>query len=164
MPNDHSVEVCMLAMVNRLRHKGSMTESRKFAEGSVRVLGGMALVAPLMMIAPNNAASAAVLAGEWSGEGTVTQTEGPTEKVRCRVSYKQEAAKVYDVQAQCASTSKKMKQTGELLEVRPGVFTGSFNLPQYDVSGRVRVVIEGETQTVTFKSPRGEGQVTLTRR
>ncbi len=164
MPNDHSVEVFMLAMVNRLRQRGSMAEGRNFAQGNVRVLGGIALVAPLMMLASNTAASAAVLAGEWSGEGTVTQTEGPTEKVRCRVSYKQEAAKVYGVEAQCASTSKKMKQTGELLEVRPGVFTGSFNLPQYDVSGRVRVVIEGESQTVTFKSPRGEGEVTLTRR
>ncbi len=163
MPNGHVTEMLMISIVNRLRHRGLMIKARKFALGSVRPFAGIALFAPLMMLAPNTAASAAVLAGEWSGEGTVTQTEGPTEKVRCRVSYKQEAAKVYGVQAQCASTSKKMKQTGELLEVRPGVFTGSFNLPQYDVSGRVRVVIEGETQTVTFKSPRGEGQVTLTR-
>ncbi|WP_141702039.1 hypothetical protein [Methyloceanibacter stevinii] len=115
-------------------------------------------------MAPNTAASAAALAGEWSGEGTVTQTEGPTEKVRCRVSYKQESAKVFGVVAQCASTSKMMKQIGELLEVRPGVYTGEFILTQYDVSGRVRVVVEGETQTVTFKSPRGEGEVILNRR
>ncbi len=57
-----------------------------------------------------------------------------------------------------------MKQMGELLEVRPGVYTGEFNLTQYDVSGRVRVVVDGETQTVTFKSPRGEGEVILSRR
>ena len=154
----------MQALVSRRSRSSSNVAGRGFAYRAERALYGLALIAPLVTLAPTTAASAAVLAGEWRGEGTVTQTEGPTEKVRCRVSYKQESAKVYGVEAQCASTSKKMKQTGELLEVRPGVFTGSFNLPQYDVSGRVRVVVDGETQTVTFKSPRGEGQVTLTRR
>ncbi|MDJ0512590.1 MAG: hypothetical protein QNJ62_04000 [Methyloceanibacter sp.] len=154
----------MQASVNRISRVCSRVAGRGFARVTERALFALALVAPIAVLAPTTAASAAILAGEWSGEGTVTQTEGPTEKVRCRVSYRQESAKVYGVEAQCASTSKKMRQTGELLEVRPGVFTGSFNLPQYDVSGRVRVVLDGETQTVTFKSPRGEGQVTLTRR
>ena len=154
----------MQAIVNRLSHGCSVAPGREFAQFTGRALCGLALLAPLVVLAPTTAASAAALAGEWSGEGTVTQTEGPTEKVRCRVSYKQESAKVYGVEAHCASTSKMMKQTGELLEVRPGVFTGKFNLTQYDISGRVRVVIEGESQTVTFESPKGEGEVTLTRR
>jgi len=154
----------MQAMVDRILRGCMRVEAQDFAQVARRASYGLALIGPLVILTPTTAASAAVLAGDWSGEGTVTQTEGPTEKVRCRVSYKKESAKVYGVEAQCASTSKKMRQTGELLEVRPGVFTGSFNLPQYDVSGRVRVVLEGETQTVTFKSPRGEGEVTLTRR
>lgn len=129
-----------------------------------RALLGFFLLVPFAAAVPGNAASATAIAGDWSGEGTVTQVEGPTEKVRCRVSYKQESEKVYGVEALCASTSKKMNQTGQLLEVRPGVYTGEFNLSQYDVSGRVRVVVEGETQTVTFKSPKGEGEVILTRR
>ena len=154
----------MQAMVNRLSQGCSVVPGRGFVQGTGRAFCGLALCAPLVMLGPAPAASAAALAGEWSGEGTVTQTEGPTEKVRCRVSYKQESAKVFGVEAQCASTSQMMKQTGELLEVRPGVYTGKFNLTQYDISGRVRVVLEGESQTVTFKSPKGEGEVTLTRR
>lgn len=141
-----------------------MMPGREFARVTGRGFCGLALLAPLVMLAPAPASAATALAGEWSGEGTVTQTEGPTEKVRCRVSYKQESAKVYGVTAQCASTSQMTKQIGELLEVRPGVYTGEFNLTQYDVSGRVRVVVDGETQTVTFKSPRGEGEVILSRR
>ncbi|MEM7191401.1 MAG: hypothetical protein AAF405_00790 [Pseudomonadota bacterium] len=121
-------------------------------------------VAPIFAMAPTNAALAAKLGGEWFGEGTVTQNEGGTEKVRCRVNYKQESEKVYGVTAVCASTSKKMNQTGELLEVRPGVYSGEFNLTQFDISGRVRVVVEGDEQTVTFKSAKGEGEVVLTRR
>jgi len=154
----------MQVMVGRLSHGCSVAPNSELAQVTGRVLRRLLLLAPLVMLSPTTAASAAALAGDWAGEGTVTQTEGPTEKVRCRVSYKQESEKVFGVVAQCASTSKKMNQTGELLEVRPGVYTGKFNIPQYDVSGRVRVVLDGETQTVTFKSPRGEGEVTLTRR
>jgi hypothetical protein len=154
----------MQAMVSRFSRGVSMMPGREFAQVTGRGFCGLALLAPLVMLAPAPASAATALAGEWSGEGTVTQTEGATEKVRCRVSYKQESAKVYGVTAQCASTSQMTKQIGELLEVRPGVYTGEFNLTQYDISGRVRVVVEGETQTVTFKSPRGEGEVVLSRR
>jgi hypothetical protein len=154
----------MQAMVSRFSRGVWMMPGREFAQVTGRGFCGLALLAPLVMLAPAPASAATALAGEWSGEGTVTQTEGATEKVRCRVSYKQESAKVYGVTAQCASTSQMTKQIGELLEVRPGVYTGEFNLTQYDVSGRVRVVVEGETQTVTFKSPRGEGEVVLSRR
>ena len=154
----------MQAMVSRFSRGLSMMPGREFAQVTGRAFFALALLAPVVMLAPAPASAATALAGEWSGEGTVTQTEGPTEKVRCRVSYKQESAKVYGVTAECASTSKMMKQIGELLEVRPGVYTGEFILTQYDVSGRVRVVVDGETQTVTFKSPRGEGEVILNRR
>lgn len=154
----------MQAMVSRFSRGVWMMPGREFAQVTGRAFFGLALLAPLVMLAPVPASAATALAGEWSGEGTVTQTEGPTEKVRCRVSYKQESATVYGVTAECASTSKMTKQIGELLEVRPGVYTGEFNLTQYDVSGRVRVVVDGETQTVTFKSPRGEGEVILNRR
>jgi hypothetical protein len=154
----------MQAMVSRFSRGVWMMPGREFAQVTGRGFCGLALLAPLVMLAPAPASAATALAGEWSGEGTVTQTEGATEKVRCRVSYKQESAKVYGVTAQCASTSQMTKQIGELLEVRPGVYTGEFNLTQYDISGRVRVVVEGETQTVTFKSPRGEGEVVLSRR
>jgi len=154
----------MQAMVSRFSRGVTMMPGQEFAQVTGRAFCGLALLAPLVMLAPAPASAATALAGEWSGEGTVTQTEGATEKVRCRVSYKQESAKVYGVTAQCASTSQMTKQIGELLEVRPGVYTGEFNLTQYDISGRVRVVVEGETQTVTFKSPRGEGEVVLSRR
>jgi len=154
----------MQAMVSRFLRGLAMMAGREFVQGTGRAFCGLALFAPLVMLAPATASAATALAGQWSGEGTVKQSEGATEKVRCRVSYKQESAKVYGVTAQCASTSQMTKQIGELLEVRPGVYTGEFNLTQYDVSGRVRVVVDGETQTVTFKSPKGEGEVVLNRR
>ena len=156
-------------MQAKIDHSGSTASARhRPGRGSAksyrRALLGLAVVAPLSAFGPAKALSATALAGDWSGEGSVKQYEGPTEKVRCRVSYKQESAKVYGAVAKCASTSKQMNQTAELLEVKPGVYVGEFDIAKFDVSGRVRVVIEGETQIVSFKSPRGEGQVTLTKR
>ncbi len=156
----------MQAKMSRSGRLVSVQPTRGSGRFPIRALLGFAFLAPFAAIVPGNAASATALAGDWSGEGTVTDVQGPTENVRCRVSYRQESAKVYGVEALCASTSKKMSQTGQLLEVRPGVYTGEFNLTQYDVTGRVRVVIDGdgETQTVTFTSSRGDGEFTLTRR
>lgn len=125
---------------------------------------GFTVLASIAAIGPVAAREITPLAGEWYGEGTVTQNKGATEEVRCLINYKKESAKVYGVTAKCASTTKQMNQTGELLEVTPGVFVGEFNIQKFDISGRVRVVIEEDTQTVTFKSSRGEGEMTLTKR
>lgn len=138
--------------------------------GSDMVRGGAMLgfavltfLGALAVAKPSLALEITPLAGEWYGEGTVTQTKGATEKVRCRVKYKKESAKVYGVTAKCASTTNVMNQTGELLEVKPGVYVGEFNIQKFDVSGRVRVVIEEDTQVVTFKSSRGGGELLLTK-
>lgn len=101
------------------------------------------------------------LEGNWSGSGTVQQTEGKPEKVSCRVNYTRETEKVFRVAAKCATTSNKIDQTGQLLMVNPGIYVGEFYIPSYDIGGRVRIVIEGSVQTMTFKSARGHGQLTL---
>lgn len=102
--------------------------------------------------------------GVWSGSGVVDPKDGARESVRCRVSYKQESEKVFAVSATCATRSRKIQQTGSVLKVGPATYVGEFYNPGYDVSGRVRVTVQGATQTVTFQSARGNGSVTLHRR
>lgn len=106
-------------------------------------------------------AGAASLEGTWSGAGMTNPNKGQREQVRCRITYKRESAKVFGVTAKCATSSVKMRQTGKLLEISPSRYVGEFYNPDYDVSGRVRVIIKGSAQTVTFESPRGTGSVTL---
>ena len=101
------------------------------------------------------------LEGDWSGSGIVTPTDGTPEKVVCRINYKRETENVFRVDAKCATTANKINQTGELLMVNPGVYVGEFYIPSYDIGGRTRVVIEGAVQTMTFKSARGHGHLTL---
>ena len=54
-------------------------------------------------------------------------------------------------------------QTGEVLEVGVGRFAGDLYNPQFDVSGRVRVQVSGNRQTVTFFGAQGKGTLSLVR-
>ena len=107
---------------------------------------------------------AATLDGQWSGSGYVVPTSGKREKVRCRVTYNRQGERTYGVVAVCASASVTVRQTGQLLMVDQSRYVGDFHNAQYSISGRVRVRVSGGTQTVTFESANGTGQLTLRRR
>ena len=109
------------------------------------------------------ALAATSLDGVWSGSGVVNPKDGARESVRCRVSYRQESEKVFGVAATCATRSRKIQQTGTVLKVGPTSYVGDFYNQSFDISGRVRVVVKGSMQTVTFQSARGSGSVTLRR-
>lgn len=106
-------------------------------------------------------ALSASLAGTWSGSGYVMPKSGQREKVRCRVSFTPQGDKVVAVTATCASASTTIRQTGQLSMVTPNRYVGDFYNSEYDISGRVRVVISGSSQTVTFSSARGSGSLSL---
>lgn len=110
------------------------------------------------------AAMAADLSGSWSGSGSVTPKSGAKERVQCRVNYARQSSTVFSVSATCATPSIKIVQTGEVLEVGGGRYVGDFYNPQFDVSGRIRVVVSGNRQTVTFGGAQGHGSLSLSRR
>lgn len=118
--------------------------------------------APLMLTSPW--AIAASLDGSWSGTGYVQPKDGARENVRCRVHYDRQTDRVFGVVATCATPSNKIHQTGTLLKVSDGRYVGDFYNAQLDVSGRVRVIVHGSQQTVTFTSSKGSGKMQLRRR
>ena len=122
------------------------------------------LLVALALVLSIGQADAASLEGTWSGSGVANPTDGPREKVRCRISYKRESEKVFGLTATCATRSNKVQQTGKLLMVSATSYVGDFYNPAHDISGRVRVVVRGSRQTVTFQSARGSGRVTLRKR
>lgn len=126
----------------------------------MRILFWLTIFLTAALVAPLHA-DPVPLEGDWKGSGTVEPAEGPAEKVRCRINYKRETDKVFRLDAKCATTSNQINQTGELLKVNPGVYVGEFYIASYDIAGRIRVVIEGSVQTMTFKSSRGHGRLTL---
>ncbi len=121
----------------------------------------LAIFAMVLSLTP---ASAAALDGAWSGEGIIRPRSAEAERVRCRVSYSRLSQKVYSVSATCASASNTIRQTGELLMIRPNLFVGDFYNKQFDIRGRIRVEVRGNTQAVTLSSSDGNGSLRLQRR
>lgn len=115
---------------------------------------GTAMVSPLR-------AEPAPLEGTWNGSGTMQAMDRPPQKLTCRINYKRETDKVFSLAARCVTVSTSINQTAQLLKVNPGVYTGKFQIASYDISGRVRVVVSGNAQTMSFQSSRANGTVNL---
>ncbi|MEQ1577528.1 MAG: hypothetical protein ABL894_07740 [Hyphomicrobium sp.] len=125
----------------------------------------MILLIPALAALPLDCAYAASdLEGNWSGTGYVMPKSGAREGVRCRVRYDKQSEKVFRVTATCASTATKIVQTGEVIAVSGGRYAGDFYNAEYDISGRVRVQVTGNHQTVTFSGTRGQGSLSLSKR
>lgn len=125
----------------------------------------MAVAAIVMCaVAPGGVAAQGVsIEGLWSGGGYAEVESGKRERVRCRVRYTRETPDVFGVSAVCASQSVKLTQTGTVSRVGSNRFAGEFYNPEYDISGRVRVVVSGSSQSVTLTSARGSGSLSLSR-
>ncbi|MEZ5925672.1 MAG: hypothetical protein R3D57_14930 [Hyphomicrobiaceae bacterium] len=121
-----------------------------------------ALFTLALSAAPVGAAS--ILEGTWSGTGYVQPRDGQRERVTCKVVYRQLNPTVHSVKATCATASMKIIQTGELSTVREGRYIGDLANLQYKIFGRVRVIVQGNNQNVTFTSEAGEGTLALKRR
>lgn len=117
----------------------------------------------LIFIGAGNALAASGLEGNWSGNGYVLPKDGARESVRCRVHFAKQSATVYAVTAQCEGSATTVNQTGEVIEVSGGRYTGDFYNAQYDISGRIRIQLNGNRQSVTFSGARGQGGLSLTR-
>jgi hypothetical protein len=105
-----------------------------------------------------------LLEGTWTGEGIVQPRAGDPEPVTCKVDYRQTSATVHEVAAICTAPSFEFQQTGELTTVREGRYIGEFENAQYQIHGRIRVLISGEAsdaQALTFTSDQAVGKLDL---
>jgi hypothetical protein len=123
----------------------------------------MMTVLALTTLQAGAALAASGLAGTWSGNGYVVPKDGARENVRCRVRFNKQSSTVYSVAAQCEGSTTSVNQTGEVIEISGGRYAGDFYNAQYDISGRIRVQVNGNHQTVTFGGSRGQGSLSLTR-
>ena len=120
-------------------------------------------VTGLALTAGPAAAQQASLEGSWSGGGYAEVGNGQREKVRCRVRYSREAADVFGFSAVCASASVKLTQTGTVSRAGANRFVGEVYNAEFDISGRIRVVVSGSSQSVTISTGRGSGSLSLSR-
>src|SRR3984893_7271786 len=130
---------------------------------------------------PGSEAPFAGLSGHWSGAGTITMTDGVTERIRCKASYAVNATgKAVQQSLRCASDSYRLEISSNVIS-QGGSLSGSWAEATRGVSGnisgrasgagisanvagagftaRVDVRTHGDRQSVTLK-PQGGTDVT----
>jgi hypothetical protein len=104
-----------------------------------------------------------LLAGLWSGSGTVTYASGDRERARCRAHYVPRGSRRIAVTATCATPSGSVSQTALLAKTGEGRYSGRFFNEQYSVSGTIQVIVNGSSQLVRLFSSSGSALLTLSR-
>ncbi len=119
-------------------------------------LAALATAAPAL-------SKAGSLSGSWSGGGWVSFASGTKERARCRARYSRSGGDSYTLSATCATASGKASQTATVYEVSPNRYRGSFHNAEYNVSGTIRVVVHGNSQSVTLSGDSGSASLNLSR-
>jgi hypothetical protein len=115
-------------------------------------------------VGPSDAEPGVSLAGSWSGGGWVSFATGTKEKARCRASYSRVSADSYTLYATCATSSGKASQTATVYKVSASRYRGSFHNTEYNVSGVIRVVVHGKSQSVSLAGDGASASLSLSRR
>jgi hypothetical protein len=86
---------------------------------------------------PGSEAPFAGLSGHWSGAGTITMTDGATERIRCKASYAVNATgKAVEQTLRCASDSYRLEISSNVIS-QGGSLSGSWAETTRGVSGNV---------------------------
>ncbi len=122
-------------------------------------LGAIALAAGILSFTP-----AVVLAGDlsgaWSGGGSVSLASGAKEKARCRANYGS-AGSGYAMTATCATSSIKVSQTAKLRKAGANSYAGTFYNAEYGITGKIRVTVNGNRQSVYLSGDAGSAAFSL---
>lgn len=122
------------------------------------------MLAAFLTVAPVKAAVAGELVGSWSGSGTVTLANGAREKARCRASYISAGGRTYAMTATCATAAAKVSQTAIVSQNTKNRFGGTFYNPEFGITGRIRIIVNGKRQTVYLTGSAGRATFNMQRR
>ncbi len=110
-------------------------------------------------------ARAKTLEGYWKGGGSFVSASGTKERTRCRATFRARKRNRFAVFARCAIASLgTIEQTGIVRRTGRNRYAGRFTNEEYDISGRIYIVLRGSKQYITLRSSKGRGHLTLRRR
>jgi hypothetical protein len=140
-----------------------MTKTLQHAPKTVQRAIRLSVLAIGLLGGGPSSAQAAGLEGSWSGGGTVRLASGAEEHARCRAHYSRRSNAVYVLRATCATASGKAAQSATLQKVGDNRYSGTFYNSEYDISGRIYVIIRGSSQSVRLTSSSGSASFRLSR-
>lgn len=117
----------------------------------------------LLMFASAAQAAPSTLAGSWSGNGVAKPVDSEPEVVQCRAKYAESIGRTLEFDVTCSHTHGTFQQTGRVVDLGDNKYSGRIYNSQYNVTGDVNIVVSGNRQTISVKSPKGSANVTLTK-
>jgi len=130
----------------------------------MRIISAAVLALALGFPISASMASAASIAGSWSGRGTIRLTTGQVEPVSCSVRYEKSTGRTYLVHARCSTTAGVFVQSGRIVQRSSSKYSGRLYSEQYAVSGDLNISLSGSRQTVRVSSSKGSGSLKLKKR
>lgn len=120
--------------------------------------------AALWASAPHPAiAQTANLQGAWSGSGRVVLPSGDAERARCRATFQQQSARTFSMSAVCATASTRIAQVARVQRVSASKFEGQFYNREHDISGTIRISVQGDRLSASLSGGGGRGTFSLSR-
>jgi hypothetical protein len=107
-------------------------------------------------------ACAASLEGSWSGTGTVSY-KGSTDQVRCRVRYTRAGGSAYTYTSTCATENGRYELVGQISSSGGNRYTGSVESTSHKGGGRVLLIHNGRSLSVTVTSNIGSAKLRFSR-
>jgi hypothetical protein len=102
------------------------------------------------------------IAGTWSGSGSVIFPSGSKESARCRATFS-ESGNGASMNASCATASARVNQSAELSRVGANRFIGDFHNAEYNISGSIRITVNGNTLSASLTGGGGTASFSLSR-
>lgn len=121
----------------------------------------VAYLLPVMAFVAVAAEQAASVEGNWSGGGTVVLKSGQKEPVRCRINYEKSTGRTFVISANCAHANGTFQQSGRIVKVSENSYSGRLYSDQYSVSGDISIAVNGNSQTLTATSEKGQATLVL---
>jgi hypothetical protein len=120
---------------------------------------GLLLISAQAQAEPGSERPFLGLSGHWSGAGTVTMTNGATERIRCKAAYAVNATgKAVQQTLRCASDSYRVEISSNVIS-EGGSLSGSWAEATRGVAGHLDLRTQGDRQSVTIR-PQGGTDVT----
>jgi len=138
----------------RLRRKSSGLAREAVAIGFAALLGSSA---PLLA---QESGPFAILAGSWSGGGTVSVSNGTNERIRCNATYDVLNPKTVQLSLRCASDSYNFNLLSKIV-YEGGAISGSWTEANRNTAGRVSGRASGGQILVAVKGGSFSADLTL---
>ena len=122
--------------------------SQRFFARTKACVGTLVLTASVVALAPAASAQSdgpfALFAGGWTGNGTITDSKGASERIRCRVHYYvMQQGRDLNQQLRCASDSYHFDVNSVLLDDGSGKVVGNWTETNRNAIGKVNGEVQG---------------------